>query len=229
MALRPEAPEFRPGALKQLTTGDLLIQKLADGIISPLPLLPRSGTVCRDIQTDTDSLLKLGTLCQELLPSGIFCPWCTARIQCAFHLPNFGSLVSWEKDDTGSNGNATNVERTILHLPQSCKPSTELSSPNEQCIVLRENQGKETMQKNGELGAAKWLNDALLSMQVVDAETVTTGFSCSEDSYANSEASETSTAIENSSALREEQLSGSSVVWARGGAWGIASRNRGLQ
>lgn len=232
MALRAEAPEFRPG----MTAGDLLIQKLADCIKPPVAMLSGSNRVQRKTNADAKLDPKRDKLSKELLPAGIFCPWCASRNECAFHTPKLASCTAWRIEDINMDSQFQEMGHRALNPIQSCfLPSVNsLLACGEQCRIPRVQpsddrklQAGDELWKDSEHGASKWLNEAFRSMQGADGESVSTDLSCSEASYADSETSEISATIEQGSKLHEQEQG--KVVWSRDRSWGVVSRSLGLQ
>lgn len=222
-----------------MTAGDLLIQKLADSIVSPLPTLPRPRKVQVNVPCGTKPSLKPDMLGQRFLPGAVFCPWCAARIRCAFHPPGHGSCASGEmathqKHDVDLTCPYPKVDQSPLILPRSCPlDSDNLWLVEEQCIAHKVQSGKDfvlqtetKLLNRAELNASQWLNDAFRSMQRIDDETVSTNVSCSDTSYEGSETSDATDILANRASLLEEQFE-RNIVWARDGNWGVASRSHG--
>mmetsp|Transcript_14371 Transcript_14371/g.23490 ORF Transcript_14371/g.23490 Transcript_14371/m.23490 type:complete len:217 (-) Transcript_14371:314-964(-) len=216
MALRAEAPEFRPG----MSAGDLLIQKLADCIKPPAAMLSGSNRVQRKTNADATLDSKRDKLSRELLPAGIFCPWCASRNECAFHTPKLASCMAWRIEDI-------NMDSQFHEMSHRALGGEQCRIPRVQPSDARKLQAGDELSKYIERGASKWFNEAFRSMQGADGESVSTDLSCSEASYADSETSEISATIEQGSKLHDQEQG--KVLWSRDRSWGVVSRSLGLQ
>jgi hypothetical protein len=175
MDLRADAPVFVPSATETVL-GDLLIQKLATEIEHAVPAetnrAPESSSKhapkhCTPAKAKDPAPMVVSPLKNigDLPASGIFCPWCQMRAECAFHVSRSSQeQASSKSGKCEASGLLLESRQHTSAPPQS--GTSQLKPPAPAAAVPRIIQQKPR--------ASEWLDSAAASKKALDDEDAST-------------------------------------------------------